>query len=122
MIGRGAIRNPWLFEQIRRHQAGQSVFYPTGRDVLRYIEALWESQTSPDSPEQGQVQRLKKFMNFLGEGVQLADKFLFEMRRAQTRADFFRVCADYLDHDGPMRLEPHEVVTAPEDAPAALVP
>ena len=125
MIGRGAIRNPWLFEQIRQHRAGESIRYPTGRDVLHYIEALWESQTSPDSPEQAQVQRLKKFMNFLGEGVEPVDKFLFEIRRTQTRADFFRVCADYLDHDEPMRLEPLEVgatSTALMAAPAALVP
>ena len=106
MIGRGAIRNPWLFEQIRCHNAGKQVYYPTGREVLRYIVELWESQTSSNAPEQAQVQRLKKFMNFIGDGVPPAEKFLFEIRRTQTRADFFRVCAVYLEHDEPMRLEP----------------
>jgi hypothetical protein len=45
-------------------------------------------------------------MNFLGEGVPAAGKFLFEIRRVQTRSDFFKVCEAYLDHDEPMRLDP----------------
>ena len=40
MIGRGAIRNPWIFQQIRDDFAGKPVVYPTGRDVLGYVEAL----------------------------------------------------------------------------------
>src|SRR6059036_3810587 len=39
MIGRGAIRNPWLFDQIRQHRHGEPVRLPTGREVLAYIEA-----------------------------------------------------------------------------------
>ena len=69
MIGRGAIRNPWLFGQIRQRQRGETVALPTGREVLAYIGQLWESQVTPDAKESAQVQRLKKFMNFIGEGV-----------------------------------------------------
>ncbi|MEO6739391.1 MAG: tRNA-dihydrouridine synthase family protein, partial [Chthoniobacteraceae bacterium] len=47
MIGRGAIRNPWLFEQIRQHQRGEEITLPTGRDVLGYIGALYESACTP---------------------------------------------------------------------------
>src|SRR5258706_3020332 len=32
MIGRGAIRNPWLFEQIRGHRRGETPILPKGRD------------------------------------------------------------------------------------------
>src|SRR5688572_32915314 len=32
LIGRGAIRNPWLFEQIRQQQRGEPLFVPLGRD------------------------------------------------------------------------------------------
>src|SRR6185436_14578507 len=54
MIGRGAIRNPWLFDQIRRHLRAEEVPLPTGRDLLQYVQALWESQTSTDAPEKSQ--------------------------------------------------------------------
>jgi len=67
---------------------------------------LWETQTTPAARETAQVQRLKKFMNFIGEGVEPSGPFLHEIRRAGTRAEFFRVCETYLDHDRPMRLEP----------------
>lgn len=106
MIGRGAIRNPWLFEQIRQLRAGKQPQIPNGREVLAYVHALWEAQITSDAAETSQVQRLKKFMNFLGEGVPPADKFLFEIRRVQSRADFFRICITYLDHDQPLTLQP----------------
>jgi ribosome-binding ATPase YchF (GTP1/OBG family) len=47
---------------------------------------------------------MKKFMNFVGEGV--GGKFLHEIRRVTTQAGFFRVCEDFLDHGEPMTLEP----------------
>jgi tRNA-dihydrouridine synthase len=114
MIGRGAIRNPWLFRQIRQRQRGEGVALPTGRDVLAYIGQLWESQVTPEAKESAQVQRLKKFMNFIGEGVPPAAQFLHEIRRVATRHDFFRVCQTYLDHDRPMDLEPGEAPVAAE--------
>ena len=106
MIGRGVIRNPWLFRQIRQRQRGETPTLPTGREVLAYVAELWEAQTSPDAPESSQVQRLKKFMNFIGEGMEPPQPFLHDIRRVTTQADFFRVCAAFLDHDRPMRLEP----------------
>jgi tRNA-dihydrouridine synthase len=106
MIGRGAIRNPWLFGQIRARRRGATPALPTGRQVLAYIAGLWEAQITPDARESARVQRLKKFMNFIGEGLEPPGPFLHEIRRAATQADFFRVCAAYLDHDRPMRLEP----------------
>jgi tRNA-dihydrouridine synthase len=120
MIGRGAIRNPWLFRQIRQHQRGGTISLPTGRDVLDYIRQLWESQVTPSAQESAQVQRMKKFMNFIGEGVPPAEKFLHEIRRVTTREDFFRICETYLDHDRPMSLEPcAEASRSTEETPTA---
>jgi tRNA-dihydrouridine synthase len=111
MIGRGAIRNPWLFDQIRCQRSGETSASPSGRDVLAYIAELWESQVTPEAPESAQVQRLKKFMNFIGEGVEPSGPFLHDIRRVNTRVDFFRVCETFLDHDRPMSLEPAEIAT-----------
>jgi len=104
MIGRAAIRNPWIFTQIRDHLAGREVALPSGRDVLGYIEELYEAGCSPDAPERSQVHKMKKYMNFLGEGIGL--DFLHAIRRVSTRADFFRVCRGALDHGDPMTLDP----------------
>lgn len=106
MIGRGAIRNPWLFDQIRAHLRGESPSLPLGRDVLAYIADLYETVTTPNTPEQVQVNKLKKYLNYLGLGVPGSDAFLHQIRRATTRAEFFRICAESLDHDMPMALVP----------------
>ena len=103
MIGRGAIRNPWLFDQIRAGLRGQEIPLPTGRDVLNYIHELWDHEITPGVKESAQVQRMKKFMNFIGEGV--GAPFLFEIRRVATAADFWRVCETFLGQDTPVPLE-----------------
>jgi nifR3 family TIM-barrel protein len=106
MIGRGAIRNPWLFEQIRQHQRGESISVPNGREVLDYVRALYDAVCSPDVRESAQVQKMKKYMNYLGVGVEPTGEFLHLIRRVTARADFFRICEQFLDHDLPMPLEP----------------
>jgi len=108
MIGRGAIRNPWLFSQIRQRRRGEPATLPTGREVLAYIHILWEAEVTPGVRETAQVQRLKKFMNFIGEGLAPAEQFLHEIRRTTTQTGFFDICARYFDHDEPMALEPAE--------------
>jgi len=118
MIGRGAIRNPWLFAQIRAGLRGQEIRLPTGRGLLAYIRELWESEITPELKESAQVQRMKKFMNFIGEGV--GEKFLFEIRRVPTAAEFFGVCESFLDHDRSLTLEPPATLEAPLDLPATF--
>jgi tRNA-dihydrouridine synthase len=118
MIGRGGIRNPWLFDQIRAQLRGEKIKLPAGRDVLAYIRELWENEMTLGAPESAQVQRMKKFMNFIGEGI--SEKFLFEIRRVTTAADFFRVCEDYLNHNQPLALEPPLASEAPLDLPTAF--
>jgi tRNA-dihydrouridine synthase B len=104
MIGRGVIRSPWLFQQIRQQLRGETITYPTGREVLEYIQALWESQASFDAAEKMQCERMKKFMNYLGEGI--PGDFLHRIRRSQTAAEFFTICREFLAHNQPLRLEP----------------
>jgi tRNA-dihydrouridine synthase len=106
MIGRGVIRNPWLFDQIRRRQRGETLRFPRGREVLDYIGRLYTAVCNPEVTETAQVQKMKKYMNFLGLGVDANGEFLHRIRRVTTREQFFEVCGHFLDHDEPMPLEP----------------
>jgi len=108
MIGRGAIRNPWLFHQIRQRLRGETVFLPRGFEVLDYVRALYEAVCAPGIREDAQVQKMKKYMNYLGLGVVPSDQFLHQIRRVNTKADFFRVCEAFLNHEQPMPLEPSQ--------------
>jgi tRNA-dihydrouridine synthase len=115
MIGRGAIRNPWLFEQIRQHRRGEALFVPRGRDVLEYVRALYEAVCSPDVREAAQVQKMKKYMNYLGVGVEPTGQFLHQIRRVTRKSDFFSVCENFLNHDEPTPLEPFRLDLNPAD-------
>jgi tRNA-dihydrouridine synthase len=106
MIGRGAIRNPWLFHQIRQRFRGETPFVPRGHDVLEYVRDLYDAVCSPGVGESAQVQKMKKYMNFIGAGVEPSEPFLHAIRRVATREEFFRVCAEFMDHDRLMSLEP----------------
>jgi tRNA-dihydrouridine synthase len=106
MIGRGAIRNPWIFSQIRDRLAGREVSLPTGRQVLDYISELYEAVCSPGVPEKAQVQKMKKYMNFLGEGLETSEAFLHDIRRCSTRDEFFAICSRHLEHERAMPLQP----------------
>lgn len=106
MIGRGVIRNPWLFQQIRQRQRGEPVFVPDGRAVLDYIRDLFETVRPPQIREAAHIQKMKKYLNYIGLGIEPTGQFLHRIRRATTEAEFFLICEDYLNHDKPMPLEP----------------
>jgi tRNA-dihydrouridine synthase len=118
MIGRGVIRNPWLFRQIREHRHGAPVFQPTGRDVLEYVRALWDAVSDRSTRESAQVNNMKKYTNFIGLGVEPSGEFLHRIRRVVTERDFFAVCAEFLDHDEPMPLEPFTIPLKERDVMA----
>jgi tRNA-dihydrouridine synthase len=118
MIGRGCIRNPWIYHQIRQHTRGENVFAPTGHDVLAYIRDLFDTVRPPKLDETTHVQKMKKYMNFVGVGIEPTGAFLHEIRRAKSEADFFRICEAHLDHDQPMPLEPFSLKLKPSDVMA----
>ena len=116
MIGRGAIRNPWLFHQIRQHQRGEPLFVPRGCDVLNYLRELYEA-TKPmaDFRESAQVQKMKKYTNFIGVGVDAEGRFLHEIRRVTNEREFFSVCEKFMDHSDTMPLEPFALQLSERD-------
>lgn len=106
MIGRGAVRNPWLFAQIRSALRGEPPTYPTGREVLRYLHALWDATAAPDLSERSHVQRIKKHLNFVALGIEPSGHFLDACRRATQPAELFAIWERHLAHDRPLTLEP----------------
>jgi len=104
--------------RIRAQLRGEPIQLPTGRDVLTYIRELWENEITPGVKESSQVMRMKKFLNFIGDGV--GEKFLHDIRRVATTADFFRVCENYLAHDQPLTAGAVSVAEAALDLPAAF--
>ncbi len=65
MIGRAAIRNPWIFQQIRQHQGGQPISTVTLAEVRDYIERLRRVTTASTVPERARVNQMKRYLNFI---------------------------------------------------------
>jgi tRNA-dihydrouridine synthase C len=106
MIGRGAIRNPWIFPQLRALSEGGTPPAPGHRDLLEYVCELYDElarETKKFIPE-SHVQRMKKTLAYISHG--LDGSFEYEMRRARTPEDFFRICRSHLDHDTPLPEQP----------------
>lgn len=104
MIGRSAIRNPWIFRQIRELSTGRIPFQPTLRDVRAYIDSLWQQVSPPTVPDLPRLGRMKKFLNFVGQGVDADGRFLHQMRHAASVRAFFEVCDAFLIAGGRDRL------------------
>lgn len=124
MIGRSAIRNPWIFRQIRELAAGGPVHRISLFDVRAYADRLWSMTDTPGIPERARVGKMKKYLNFVGQGVDPDGAFLQDMRRAQTADQLFAVCDRHLLREGPdawFADEPYAgVIARPNcEAPAA---
>ncbi|MEM9399666.1 MAG: tRNA-dihydrouridine synthase family protein [Verrucomicrobiota bacterium] len=100
MIGRGCIRNPWIWRQIDElYDKGEVLTRPTLQDLYEYIHLLYDETRPEGLPEKLQVAKMKKYMTFIAQGLSENDEFLKQIRRAQTQADFFRICKAWLDYD-----------------------
>ncbi len=96
MIGRHAIRNPWIFRQCRDGFAGLPAGRVSLQDVREYVERLYRATRSPEIPERAHVNKMKKYLNFVGQGVDPAGAFLHDMRRAESESGLFEVCDRHL--------------------------
>ncbi|MBR8833015.1 MAG: tRNA-dihydrouridine synthase family protein [Stigonema ocellatum SAG 48.90 = DSM 106950] len=114
MIGRSAIRNPWIFQQIRQYLSGEPVSMVTLAEVRDYIDTLHRTTSTPTIPERACVNRMKMYLNFIGQSVEDSGAFLSEMRLTRTESELFGVCDRYLlsDPDREFALEPYPGLVA----------
>jgi tRNA-dihydrouridine synthase B len=114
MMGRHAIRNPWIFAQCRDAFAGRTPRAVTLREVRDYISDLFESTRAEGIPEFAHVNKMKKYLNFVGQSVDPNGRFLHEMRRTRTATELFAVCDAHLlaQPEAPFPEEPYPGVIA----------
>jgi len=114
MIGRSAIRNPWIFQQIRDRFAGKPVTATTLADVYGYIQHLYGITYQDDLREKSHINSLKKFLNFIGTGIDREGYFLAGMRLVQSKQELFDLCDRYLltKPEQPFAIEPYDNLIA----------
>ena len=108
MIGRGAIRNPWIFAQLAAAWDGRPAPRPTHRDLLGYVLELCDeiARETPAFDPRGHVQRMKKHLAYISHG--LGGEFEHRIRRAGTQEEFEAILRDCLDHETPLPARPPE--------------
>jgi nifR3 family TIM-barrel protein len=96
MVGRWAIGNPWLFDQIRQALGGQPIIPVSLVKVRNYIDRLWQTPTASTMPERARVGYLKMFLNYIALSVDTDGYFLRMMRQAQTEVELLTICDRFL--------------------------
>jgi nifR3 family TIM-barrel protein len=96
MVGRWAIGNPWLFDQIRQALAGHPIIPVSLVKVRNYIDRLWQTPTASTMPERARVGYLKMFLNYIALSVDTDGYFLRMMRQAQTEVELLTICDRFL--------------------------
>jgi tRNA-dihydrouridine synthase len=99
MIGRGAIRNPWMFTQIKDLAAGRVPAPVTRRMLGGYVRGLYARLRPEFAREAACVAKMKKYLAFIGQGVDAEGRFLAEARAADDAPALERVVARWLDSD-----------------------
>ncbi len=112
MVGRWAIGNPWLFNQIRQALQGEAIAPVPLVEVRNYIERLWQTPEAPNIPERARVGYLKMFLNYIALSVDAEGHFLRLMRQAQTQVELFKICDRFLlaEETKTLALEPYQGV------------
>jgi tRNA-dihydrouridine synthase B len=114
MIGRHAIRNPWIFRQCRERARGLTPARISLAEVREYVSRLYAATRDPGVPERPHVNKMKKYLNFVGQGVDAQGLFLHDMRRAESEASLFEICDRHLlgPGAGDFSVEPYPGVIA----------
>jgi nifR3 family TIM-barrel protein len=85
MIGRPALRNPWIFRQIAELQAGVEPYSPSGRDVAVHLRRLAEALDAREGgPARSPIGPLKEQLNYLCRAVSDSAELHRALLRQQT--------------------------------------
>ncbi|MFC4992249.1 tRNA dihydrouridine synthase [Rubritalea tangerina] len=108
MIGRGAIRSPWLFQQLKDAYEGKVPTAATRRDLHAYVTELYfaVAENAKDFVEHSHVNRMKKYMAYIAQGID--PEFEYQIRRVKSQAAFFETCDTFL-------LDSRELPDAPPE-------
>ena len=87
MIGRPALRNPWIFEQIAALRVGATPPEPSGEDIFAWLCRLDEMFAGLSN----RLGRLKEYARWLGRALRDSSSFFPAALRARERDEFLRI-------------------------------
>lgn len=115
MIGRPALRNPWIFEQIADLEAGRTPRRPAGSELVAHLARVTARYRAAFPGRRGPVGKIKELLTYLGRAVDDGGAFRSSVLRlsdldqilAHAEATLLHLPAERIDLDahGSLRLE-----------------
>ncbi len=112
MVGRWAIGNPWIFNQIRQVLRSETITPVPLVEVRKYIDLLWQTPNSATMPARSRVGYLKMFLNYIALLVDAEGHFLRQMRQTSAEVELLNLCDSVLlsDSTKTLALTPYSVM------------
>lgn len=121
MLGRPALRNPWIFRQLDELLAGREPYVPTGADIAAHLRRLASALTAR-SPEPGfsPLGPLKEQLNYLCRAI--ADSLPLQRRllRMQNLGSFLDAADEELGQLPAERLDLGPFPRTPASVPSGV--
>lgn len=95
-VGRGALHNPWIFQQIKQMYRGEPIQIPTVADHLELL-GKYRDLLYTDCPiEQFVMGRLKQLAARMVKGFPGSAQYRQQILQTQTLVEFFDKCQEFL--------------------------
>ena len=104
MVGRWAIANPWIFNQIRQALQFEPISPVPLVEVRKYIDSLRQTPEAIKTPERARAGHLKMYLNYIALLVDTEGHFLRLMRKTQTEVELLKLCDRVLLADSNQNL------------------
>jgi tRNA-dihydrouridine synthase B len=106
MMGRPALRNPWIFEQLAALEAGRAPRAPSGDDVLAWLDRLRQlSEQTFGQRKHGPIGPLKELSRYLLRADPRRAEYEREALRSATVSDLFEILERELGGRAPETLD-----------------
>jgi nifR3 family TIM-barrel protein len=123
MLGRPALRNPWIFQQARDLAMGATPHAPSGDELLAYLVDVC---TRYEATYRRSVGKMKELIRYVGRAVDDDRRFMNRAVRADTTDEILRIADEALrglapealdlDAEGHLSLERSGTAVAAEHA------
>lgn len=105
MIGRPALRNPWIFQQIASLRANERPFHPSGADLFQYLHTLIRHyERIFEGRKLGLVGPLKEMLTWHARAIPNGRALISDLLRLQSVDEILRQVEPLL-----CPLQPHEL-------------
>ncbi len=105
MIGRPALRNPWIFEQIADLEAGRVPRRPGGLDIVEHLHSVCRRYRAAFPGRREPVGKIKELLTYLGRAIDDGGAYRRAVLRLSRLEEILRFSEEVLGQLPPERID-----------------